>query len=150
MNAIRMLTKEHDEVKEMFREFEGLSGKSAKATEAKQKLAEKVIEELKAHSQIEEQIFYPAVRERAKGEVRDLVLEGIEEHRVADFMMERLQQVEPEAEEFDARFKVLIESVKHHVNQEERSMFPEARKLLENDLERLGDEMEKLHEQLEG
>lgn len=150
MNAIRMLTNEHEEIKGMFREFEEQSGKSKKATEAKQALAKKVIEELKSHAQIEEQIFYPAVREKAKGETRSLVFEGIEEHRVADFMMERLQQAQPGEETFDARFKVLIESVKHHINEEERSLFPEARKLLENDLERLGDEMEKLHAQLEG
>lgn len=150
MNAIRMLTTEHDEVKAMFKEFEGQSGKGAKAQQAKQELAAKVIEELKAHAQIEEQIFYPAVLEKAKGETHDLIIEGIEEHRVADFMMERLQQAGPGEEVFDARFKVLIESVKHHINEEERSLFPEARKLLENDLERLGEEMQKLHDQLEG
>lgn len=88
--------------------------------------------------------------EKAKDELRSLVLEGIEEHRVADFMIERVQEADPGDERFEARFTVLVESVEHHIKEEEKTLFPESRKLLAEDLERLGAEMEALEKQLEG
>jgi hemerythrin-like domain-containing protein len=147
MNAVQVLLKDHKEIRELFGQFEEAGERAYKT---KQALAEKVIEELTAHSKMEERIFYPAVREKAGKETQALVLEGIEEHRVADFLMERLQKTGPEEETFDAKFTVLIESVKHHINEEERELFPESRKVLAGDLDRLGEQMEALHHKLEG
>jgi hemerythrin-like domain-containing protein len=147
MNAIQVLLKDHEEIRSYFRQMEEAS-KGAKQT--KRKIAEQVIKELQSHTQMEERIFYPAVLEKAKGELHDLVLEGIEEHRVAEFMMQRLEQAEPGDQWFDARFTVLVESVEHHIKEEEKTLFPESKKLLADDLDRLGQELEALHKQLEG
>ncbi len=147
MNAIQVLLKDHEEIRGYFREMEE-AGERAKQT--KRKLAEQVIRELKNHTQLEERIFYPAVLEKAQDELRSLVLEGIEEHRVAEFMMERVQDADPGDERFTARFTVLVESVEHHIKEEEKSLFPESKKLLADDLDRLGAEMEALEKKLEG
>jgi hemerythrin superfamily protein len=146
MNAIQVLTRDHDEIKGLFGQFQE-TGKRAKVK--KQQIAEKVIKELKAHSQMEERLFYPRCREQGDEEMRDLVLEGIEEHRVADFGMERLQQTEPGDETYDAKFKVLMESVQHHIGEEEKELFPRAKKLLADELDSLGQQLEQMHERLE-
>jgi iron-sulfur cluster repair protein YtfE (RIC family) len=138
--------KEHEEFKELFKKFEE-TGK--RASKQKHMLIEELVKELKAHEQIEEQIFYPAVQKKASKEIQELILEGIEEHRVADFVVARIQQSQPEDDLFDARVKVLMESVKHHMREEEKQVFPEAREKLGDDLERLGAEMEELHQKLE-
>lgn len=148
MNAVQLLLKDHEEIKQLFRQFEEAGERARKK---KQTIAGKVIEEIHAHSQLEERIFYPAVREKGKKEIQEVILEGIEEHRVADFMMERLQQTGPEDETFDAKFMVLIESVEHHLKEEERELFPESKKMFDKEeLDRLGAQMEALEQQLEG
>jgi hemerythrin-like domain-containing protein len=147
MNAVTMLKKEHDEFKEYFKQFEE-AGK--KAQKKKEKIAEEVIKELKTHTQIEERIFYPAVQAKGTKEMGELILEGIEEHRLADYAIQRLQETDSGDETYDAKFKVLMESVKHHLKEEENQLFPEVRKTMKDDLNRLGEEMEALHKQLEG
>ena len=145
MNAVELLLRDHEEVKKLFRQFEE-AGK--RAYKKKQGIAEQVIQKITVHSQLEERIFYPAVRAKAGQETGDMILEGIEEHRVADFMMERLKQTEPTDETYDAKFKVLVEGVEHHVKEEEGQVFPEAKKAVGDDLESLGAQMEKLEQQL--
>lgn len=147
MNAIQVLLKDHEEIRGYFREVQEAG---PRAKQAKRKGAEKAVRELKSHTQLEERIFYPAVLEKAKDELRSLVLEGIEEHRVAEFMMERMLEADPGDERFEARFTVLVESVEHHIKEEEKELFPQSKKLLGDDLERLGSEMEALEKQLEG
>jgi hemerythrin superfamily protein len=147
MNATQVLKKDHDEIKEYFSQFEE-AGERAK--KKKEKIAEEVIKELKVHMQVEERIFYPAVREKGTKEMNDLILEGIEEHRLGDYAVKRLQETDPGDETYDAKFKVLMESVKHHLKEEEGKLFPEVRKNMKDDLKRLGEEMEALHKQLEG
>lgn len=147
MNAVQLLLKDHEEIKDFFKQFEEAGERAYKK---KQSIAQETIKELRAHSQLEERIFYPAVQEKGSKEIKDLILEGIEEHRVADFMMGRIEQTDPEDKLFAARYKVLTESVQHHLKEEERQVFPEARKVLADDLDRLGAEMEALEKQLEG
>jgi hemerythrin-like domain-containing protein len=146
MNAIQLLTKDHDEVKELFKQFESAGDR---ANKKKQTISEQVIKELKAHTKIEEQIFYPAVLEKGDKETKALIREGIEEHRIADFMIGRLQSTNPEDETFDAKFKALTDCVKHHIEEEEGQLFPEAKKILRDQLETLGAEMEALEKKLE-
>lgn len=147
MDAIKVLLKDHEEIKQYFRQFEEAGERAHKK---KQTIAEKVMEELRVHTQIEERLFYPAVMEKGGKELKKLVLEGIEEHRAADFMVERLKSTQPEDETFEAKFMVLMEVVEHHLKEEEKEMFPEAKKALGNDLEPLGEQMEQMHQQMEG
>lgn len=84
---------------------------------------------------------------KADKELKQLVLEGIEEHRIADFMMARLQQTGPEDETYDAKFKALTESVEHHLKEEENKLFPESRKILSDQLDALGEQMEAMEKQ---
>lgn len=146
MNAIQLLLKDHEEIRGYFKEFED-AGKSSKK---KQQVAEKVITELHNHARQEETYFYPAVLAKSNKEMKQLILEGIEEHRVADFLMKRIQDTAPDDENYDPRFKVLVESVEHHIKEEERQIFPEAKKLLADDMETLSDEMTKLEQKMEG
>ena len=146
MNAIQVLMKDHEEIKDLFKQFEEAGERAMKK---KQTIAEKALKELHSHTQMEERIFYPAAMEKGSKELKQLVLEGIEEHRVADFTMGRIEMDGMENESFEARFKVLMESVRHHLKEEEKEMFPEAKKALAEDLERLGSELEALHEKLE-
>ncbi len=146
MNAVQMLIQDHEEIRELFSQFEEAGEQTYKQ---KQTIAEKVIEKITTHSELEERIFYPAVRENADKETRELILEGIEEHRLADFLMKRLQEALAEDETFDARFKILTESVQDHLKEEERELFPEAKKILSGELDQLGFKMEALEIQFE-
>jgi hemerythrin superfamily protein len=148
MDAIALLQHDHQEVEQLFRQFEKLTGRAHKS---KQKIARKVIRELAIHSAIEEMLFYPAVRTAAlKATVRtlkeagDTVLESLEEHHVVKWTLSELQDMKPEDERFDAKFTVLMESVRHHVEEEQDELFPKVRRLLGKDvLEELGTRMEK-------
>src|SRR5688500_13329199 len=124
-DAIAMLKADHDKVKELFGRFSEL-GDSAYKT--KERIAEQVFHELETHSQLEEQVFYPAVRGTGDPEGEDLVLESTEEHHVVDVLIAELKALTPEDETFDAKFKVLCENVEHHIEEEEGEMFPIARK----------------------
>jgi len=148
MNAVQILIEDNNEIKEFFSQFEEAGERAYKT---KQAIAEKTIEEIKAHSQLEEQIYYPAVLKKSGKEIQELILEGLEEHRVADFLIERIQATQPEDETFDAKYKVLTEYLKHHLKEEEKELFPESKKILGiEELNRLGVQMEALEKQLEG
>jgi hemerythrin superfamily protein len=113
-----MLRADHRKVEELFEAFE-----SAAEGEKKQ-IVTKVIRELKIHATIEEEIFYPAMRrEDAEGEMVD---EALEEHHVVKLLISELEGMTPGDEHYDAKFKVLAENVKHHVQEEESEMFPKA------------------------
>ena len=135
-DAITLLTKQHKEVADMFDEFENMSDR---ATTSKKKLVEKICEQLVMHTAIEEEIFYPAVREASK-DVEDMVDEAVVEHASAKDLIAQLQEADPGDELYDAKVKVLGEQIEHHVEEEEEEMFPKVRKL-KLDLEALGQEM---------
>ena len=145
MNAIKLLKDDHKKVKGLFREFESAGDRAYKK---KQEIADKVFLELEVHSKIEEEIFYPAVREKADKEGQEIVQEGLEEHHVVDVLIGELRALEPQDENFDAKFKVLTENVEHHIEEEEKEMLPDAEKLLRNDLDRLGEQMQARKDQL--
>jgi hemerythrin superfamily protein len=145
MKATELLKKQH-------REVEGLFGKVLKSDDAKERraLASQISEKLDGHTMIEEKIFYPAYREAAgtkKGE--DRVLEAYEEHHVVKMVLAELPKVDASAENFEAKMTVLKELIAHHVEEEEKEMFPDAEKKLGKErLEELGEEMNKRVEQL--
>lgn len=135
-DAIALLTADHREVHEMFEQFEQL-GDRARAS--KEKLKEKICKALIAHTTIEEEIFYPAVREQIE-DGEDMVDEAVVEHAAAKDLIQQLQEMDPEDELFDAKVKVLGEQIDHHVEEEEKEMFPKVKKS-GLDLLALGQEM---------
>src|SRR5438132_1435777 len=130
------------------RQFEKLT---ERADKSKEKLVLRMIRELVIHSAIEEMLFYPAVRTaglkaetRAGKQAAETILESLEEHHVVKWTLTELQKMSPEDERFDAKVKVLMESVRHHVEEEQDELFPRARTLLgEEMLEELGERMNK-------
>jgi hemerythrin-like domain-containing protein len=135
-DAIALLTADHREVSEMFKQFEEL-GDRAKV--GKQKLVEKICNSLIAHAQIEEEIFYPAVREEVK-DADDMVDEALVEHQAAKDLIKQLQEMNPDEDLYDAKVKVLGEEIEHHVKEEEEEMFKQAKKS-GLDMKALGQEM---------
>lgn len=137
MNAIALLTRDHENVKSMFEQYEGLGDK---AYAAKQKLATKICLELTRHATAEEEIFYPAVRE-AGGETEDLVDEATVEHAAAKDLIAQILAMDSSDDLYDAKVKVLSEQIEHHVGEEEGEMFPKAKKA-RLDLVALGEAIE--------
>lgn len=140
MDAITLLKSDHKAVEQLFKRYQKLGDN---ATKSKSKVVQQIIKELAVHAAIEEQFFYPVVRAEVPGE-EDLVLEGLEEHHIVKWTLSELQRMKPRDERFDAKVNVLIESVRHHVEEEEASLFPAVRKALgRKELMALGDRMSK-------
>ena len=133
-DAIGMLKRDHDRVKTLFEQFE-----TAERKAEKQKIAKQAIQELRVHSAIEEELFYPAVREHLKNGVMN---EADEEHHVAKLLIAELDAMNADNDHFDAKFTVLAESVRHHIKEEENDMLPKARDL-PIDFLALGEKMER-------
>ncbi|MFB6483440.1 hemerythrin domain-containing protein [Streptomyces virginiae] len=139
MDGIVLLKEDHKAVEKLFKRFEK-AGEDAHAE--KRKIADQVIGELTTHTWIEEKIFYPAAREAAP-DTKDHVLESIEEHHVVLWMLSELKDLDATDERFDAKMTVLMENVRHHVEEEEKEWFPEVRKSMgRNRLTELGEQME--------
>jgi hemerythrin superfamily protein len=135
-DAIALLTADHREVADMFEQFDQLGDR---ATTSKEKLKDKICKALIAHTTIEEEIFYPAVRETIE-DGEDMVDEAVVEHAAAKDLIKQLQEMQPDDELYDAKVKVLGEQIEHHVQEEEKEMFPKVRKS-GLDLLALGQEM---------
>jgi hemerythrin superfamily protein len=135
MNAITLLKNDHKTVEDLFKRFEKLGPRAVKS---KQDIVERIIRELSIHAAIEEMFFYPAVREAAA----DMVLESLEEHHIAKWVLSELEGMPADHERFDAKVSVLMENVRHHVKEEEKELFPQVNKLLDRaTLDELGDAM---------
>ena len=124
-DAFALLTADHRTVKGMFKEFEKLS-KQDDVDEEKAQLVRQICNELTVHAQVEEEIFYPALREAIDDE--DLMDEADIEHASAKDLIAQLEGMEPGDDHYDARVTVLGEYVDHHVKEEEGEMFSKARK----------------------
>jgi len=148
MDAIALLIRDHREVEQLFKQFEKLTERAEKS---KQKIVMKFIRELAVHSAVEEMLFYPAVRTagmkaatRAGKQAAETILESLEEHHVVKWTLSELEKMKPDDERYDAKVKVLMESVRHHVEEEEQELFPKVKRLLGQDLlDELGQRMEK-------
>jgi hemerythrin superfamily protein len=136
-DAIAILTDDHKKVKTMFTDFTKLM-KSGGKGEERGSLVVKICEELTVHAQIEEEIFYPAVR-AAIGD-NDLMDEADVEHAGAKELIAQLEEMEPGDDHYDAKVTVLGENVDHHVKEEQDEMFPKAKKA-KLDLAALGAQM---------
>jgi hypothetical protein len=142
--AVEILKEQHDKVKKAFKEFEKLDRED---TEAQQQLVQTVCEDLKLHTTLEEELFYPAAREAIDDE--DIMNEAQVEHETAKMLIEQLENMGPDDPNFHATFTVLGEYVLHHVKEEEGEMFPAAKKS-DLDLEELGARMRSRMEELMG
>lgn len=134
MDAIELLKDDHDKVDRLFQKV--------KATDEGEHLAlfKKIKAELDAHTHIEEKIFYPKLKEEE--ELKDIVLEGIEEHRQAKMFLRELANLTEDSEKFEPKLKVLMEDIEHHVMEEEGEMFPKVKKVFDAaTLQELGKQM---------
>ncbi|MDQ1833043.1 hemerythrin domain-containing protein [Massilia scottii] len=135
-DAIAMLTEDHREVEELFKQYEALGEDD---NDRKKKIADQICTALTLHATIEEEIFYPAVRDAGEDN-EELVDEATVEHASAKDLIAQLQEMDPEDELYDAKVKVLSEQIAHHVQEEEKEMFPKAKKN-KLDLAALAEEM---------
>ncbi len=137
-DAIVLLREDHKEIRRTFKEFQK-AGERATAT--KQKLVDRIIEQLTVHTYIENEVMYPRVRELLP-DLEDDVLESYEEHHVADVLVVELAAMSSDHERFDAKTTVLIENVTHHMDEEEDEWFPKVREGLgRKQLQELGEEL---------
>jgi hemerythrin-like domain-containing protein len=138
-DAIVLLKNDHKEILKAFRDFEAAG---EKAYAEKGRLVKKIIELLTVHTYIENEVMYPRVRELLP-EVEDDVLESYEEHHVADVLVMELFAMKPQNERFTAKTTVLIENVRHHIEEEEEEWFPKVREGLgRKALQELGADMQ--------
>lgn len=141
-----LLVGDHNRVRGLFKRFK--TAEEAGDMDTAKKLADEIFTELEVHSKIEEKIFYPACREVGVEELTDVVSEGVEEHHVVDQLMAEIRQLTPDDEAWASKLKVLIENVEHHAEEEEKDMFPKARRPLGEKLKTLAEEMEALKKTL--
>jgi hemerythrin-like domain-containing protein len=139
-DAVSILEADHVRVKKLLAQLEETT---ERATKTRAELLEDIAMELKAHTTLEEELFYPAFKDAAeKKEDRKLYFEAVEEHHVVDMVLPELQKTDATSEEFGAKAKVLKELIEHHIEEEEGEMFPKARKLMgKSTLAQLGKDM---------
>jgi hemerythrin-like domain-containing protein len=143
MNALELLKTDHDKVKKLLDEGESTTERAEKT---RTELLATIKQELTLHEEIEETIFYPALKEHPKA--REIVLEGYEEHNVVDTVMGELEATDVTDETWGAKFKVMKENIEHHIEEEEGEMFKQARSVFDADeLQELGDRMAARKEQ---
>ncbi len=140
MDAISLLKSDHDKVKKMLAEGEATT---ERATKTRSDLFTALKRELEIHERIEEEIFYPALKQHPK--TRELALEGYEEHHVVDQILGELGQTDTADETWAAKFSVAKENLEHHIEEEEGEMFRAVRQgFSREELEALGERMAEL------
>jgi hemerythrin superfamily protein len=141
MKAIELLKQQHEEVRDLYTKYQ-----QADDSDEKQALFEELADNLAAHAAIEERLFYPATY---GSELEQELREAVEEHLAVKRELADLLALTPDEDGFDAKMKVLMEMVEHHIDEEERAILPGAEERLGEDrLERLGAQMEQLFEDL--
>jgi len=134
--ATAILREDHQNVKKLFSDFEELSDN---AHQRRRELFDEILKELTVHAQIEEEIFYPAIEATDEEEAVELVKEAQEEHKIVKTLLEELSEMSPDSDDFDAKMKVLKESVVHHADEEQEEMFPCFDELDKEDQDRISE-----------
>jgi hemerythrin superfamily protein len=137
-DAISLLKQDHDKVKQLFERFQESEDEGAKNA-----LAQQALTELKVHTALEEELFYPAVRAHAA----NLINEADEEHHVVKLLIAEIEQMGVGDDHYDAKFTVLAENVRHHIREEEDEIFPRARRM-DTDWQAVGQTMQRRKEEL--
>jgi hemerythrin-like domain-containing protein len=146
-DACDLLDADHRKVQKMFKDYEELTGSRARsAAQKKMELARQICTELTVHTQIEEEIFYPALRDVMKD--TDMLDEAAVEHQSAKDLIAQLEEAAEADDMYDAKVKVLGEYVNHHIKEEKNEIFPKARSARKLDLMAMRDELEARKEEL--
>lgn len=136
MDPRQLLKKQHRQVASLFKQIEKAEGDEAR------ELLDELRKNLELHMTIEEEMFYPAMRESGARKAEELVLEAVEEHGVVKLVLDQLPEADPDDERFHAKMTVFQELIQHHVDEEEKEMFKLADKLDDEELETLAERME--------
>lgn len=135
MDPFKLLKHDHEKVKDLFAKFQGTKGEKTR-----ERLFAEIRQELELHSQLEEQVLYPVLKEHQ--ETKAISLEGEQEHHVVKVLLNELSELPVQDEAFTAKLTVLQENVEHHIKEEEGEMFKQARQVLDKEtLAQLGDEL---------
>jgi hemerythrin-like domain-containing protein len=144
MDALSLLKEDHDKVKKLLKDLDSTTERGVKTRE---QLFNKIKQELEIHEAIEEEIFYPALKDHPK--TKELTLEAYEEHHVVDLVMAEIQAIPFDQETWGAKFTVMKENVEHHIEEEEGEMFKQAKQVFDEDeLSQLGESMAKRKQEL--
>jgi len=145
MNAITLLKQDHEDVKKMLSDLDDTTERAVKTRE---QTFTKLKADLEVHEAIEEEIFYPALKEHPK--TKEIALEGYEEHHVVDTVMGEMLELPVSDESWTAKFTVMKENLEHHIEEEEGEMFKQARQVFDDaELEDLGNRMEMRKKELQ-
>ena len=125
-DALSVLIDDHRAVEDLFKRFEDTSDRAVKT---RADLCARMVRELSIHAAIEEQLFYPRVRQAGE-KAEDEVLEGLEEHHVIKRLLAEIEKMSPENQRYEAKVTVLMENVRHHIEEEEGDMFPRVRRAM--------------------
>jgi iron-sulfur cluster repair protein YtfE (RIC family) len=138
MNALGLITDDHEKFRKL---LEQLDETTDRAVKTRTEVFERLKREIVSHEKMEEDVFYPALRE-ASERAEDIVLEGYQEHHVADVLVEELSELPTDDEMWGAKLSVLKESLEHHMEEEEGEMFGYARRAFnETELAELAEQM---------
>jgi hemerythrin superfamily protein len=144
MNAIDLIKRDHERMKVLMTRAVTADGESRR-----EELLEQLRTDLVAHERMEEEVFYPPLRDNPK--THDIILEGYEEHHVADMILDELLDTPADTDVWHAKMKVLKENIEHHMEEEENEMFGKARKVFtEAQLEQLGERMAGVQREAKG
>jgi len=138
VNAIELLERDHRRLEDLLKKGEETTPRAVKG---RSELLDTITNELNAHELIEEKVLYPALKSHP--EAKEIVLEGYQEHHVADLLLKELHGLARSDERWGPKLKVLKENIEHHIGEEEKKMFPTGRLVLSRaELEALGARME--------
>jgi hemerythrin superfamily protein len=141
MNAMEMLKRQHRQVEKLFKQLDGED-----STDARRRTFEQIADALAIHATIEERHFYPAVKEQ---QTEDILLESVEEHLEIKRALADLLAMDAGEENFDAKVQVLREDVEHHVEEEEKQLFPKVEKLFDEEtLAEIAEAMQETQDEL--
>jgi hemerythrin-like domain-containing protein len=140
MNALTLMEKDHRKLEELLGALEETTERGVKT---RQRLFARITDELTAHEDMEERIFYPALRNHPKAKDKELVLEAYEEHDVVDTLLGELKRLAVSHETWGPKAKVMQENIAHHIEEEEGPLFTQAKQVFSrNELNELGRRME--------
>lgn len=139
MDAIELLLHQHNEIRGLFNQYQQMQASAS--PQQKRELTKKIIEKLMVHTYLENKCMYPMTRTLCP-DLNSEVLESYQEHHVADVLAAELAELSPEDERYDAKMTVLMESILHHLQEEEQVLFPRARSCIDaQQLQEMGAQM---------